>query len=113
MHVKSIKMLGAIVCLISSLSIFMTISFFYRTSSPVYVYGPHPPPAFMVYAAFATGLYGLSTGLGLAFLRKWGYYLFKLSLYLLLLGFPVGTLFSILVLRYLKRQKVGDLFQIN
>ena len=42
------------------------------------------------------------TGLGIISLKKWGYYLLKIFLYVIVLAFPIGTFISYKVLTYIK-----------
>jgi len=50
------------------------------------------------------------TGLGVIKLKGWGYYLFKVSLYLLFLSFPIGTIISYKTLSYMKRNDIKGYF---
>jgi len=52
----------------------------------------------------------LITGIGVLMRQRWGYYLFKLFLYVLFLAFPVGTFISYKSLVYIKTNNVKDLF---
>src|SRR5882672_4199453 len=45
---------------------------------------------------------GFVTGLGVVRFTKWGYRLFKIFLYVLLFGFPIGTIVAYLTLSYMK-----------
>jgi len=53
----------------------------------------------------------MATGLGVLYRTRWGYYLFKLFLYLLLLGFPIGTFISYKALSYMKRHRIETHFR--
>jgi uncharacterized membrane protein YfcA len=55
----------------------------------------------------------LITGVGVLTRRKWGYYLFKIFLYVLLLAFPIGTLIGYKSLKYIKRNNIKRLFGIG
>ena len=52
----------------------------------------------------------MATGVGILIRKKWGYYLFKVFLYCLLVSFPIGTIISYLSLKYMKKNNVKDLF---
>ena len=53
----------------------------------------------------------LFTGVGVLLRKRWGYYLLKALLYVILLGFPIGTLVSWLALRYIRNQQLREQFQ--
>jgi lipid-A-disaccharide synthase-like uncharacterized protein len=44
----------------------------------------------------------LATGVGTLFRKTWGYYFLKSFLYVLLLGFPIGTFIAVRSLRFMK-----------
>jgi len=52
----------------------------------------------------------LLTAIGLLTRKLWGFYLFKLFLYALLLAFPIGTIISYKSLVYIKKNDIKDLF---
>ena len=53
----------------------------------------------------------LFTGLGILFRKVWGYYLLKSYLYLMLLGFPIGTWIAVKSLRYIKEKEIVRFFK--
>jgi hypothetical protein len=57
-----------------------------------------------------TGVWYLATGIGILLRSKWGYFLFKFFLYILLLGFPIGTFIAYKSLKYIKRNDIKTLF---
>lgn len=55
-------------------------------------------------------LWYLLTGLGILLQRIWGYYLLKIYIYILILGFPIGTYFVVKSLRYLRKYEIKNYF---
>jgi len=49
-------------------------------------------------------------GLGLVQQRIWGYYLLKIYLSVMAIGFPIGTYIGLKSLRYLKEKNIKDFF---
>jgi hypothetical protein len=62
------------------------------------------------YFGVTVGSWHLLTGIGLFVRRKWGYYLFKLYLYILIVSFPIGTIISYKCLKYIRENNVKRLF---
>lgn len=52
----------------------------------------------------------LLIAIGIFFKKKWGYFLFKLYLYLLYIAPPIGTYIAIKTFRYIKYQRVERFF---
>jgi hypothetical protein len=67
-------------------------------------------PRFRTFILVATGWH-LITGLGIILQRMWGCYLLKFYLYVLLLGFPIGTYIAWQSLRYLRENEIERFFQ--
>ena len=67
------------------------------------------PPEHIYFVIFVAA-WDLATGLGVIKLTKWGYYLFKIFLYLLLICFPIGTLISYKTLKYMKKNDIKSYF---
>jgi hypothetical protein len=42
--------------------------------------------------------------------RMWGYFLMKLYLHIMLLGFPVGTYLALRALKYLRENQIIEFF---
>ncbi len=49
-------------------------------------------------------------GLGVILRKKWGYYCFRLYLYLLSVAFPIGTFIGLKMLRYIDQHNVKKIF---
>ena len=63
-----------------------------------------------IYFILITAFWHIITGLGVIKSTKWGYYLFKLFLYLLFICFPIGTLISYKTLSYMKKNNIKRYF---
>lgn len=59
---------------------------------------------------FALTFWHLITGLGILSKKKWGFFLFKLYLYVLYLGVPIGTIISKKFFTYLKDNQIEKYF---
>lgn len=64
---------------------------------------------FVIFFVLMGGWY-LTTGIGILLRSKWGYFFFKFFLYILLLGFPIGTFIAYASLKYIKRNDIKTLF---
>jgi len=67
-------------------------------------------PAHHVYFETVIGIWYLLTGIGLLTRKKIGYYSLKLFLYVFLIGFPIGTIISYKILKYIKKHNLKNLF---
>jgi hypothetical protein len=67
-------------------------------------------PLVMNYYGSAVAGWYLITGIGILSQKRWGYYLFKVFLYVLLLAFPIGTLIAYKSLSYIKRNNIKELY---
>lgn len=83
---------------------------FFNPSSPAYIFGPQRELQLLLYFWVACTILFLSTGVGVIDQRRWGYILFKFFLYLLLLGFPIGTIISYKTLAYMRQHQLKRLF---
>jgi hypothetical protein len=54
--------------------------------------------------------WNLLTGLGIIFRTTWGYYLFKIYLYIMFICFPIGTYIAYKSLNYLKENQIERFF---
>ncbi|MFQ5850523.1 MAG: hypothetical protein ACE5JU_08035 [Candidatus Binatia bacterium] len=88
-------------------------AFFLFLTTPAPFFSPSSPDIYervLFYFTIAVNIIYLLTGLGVVFLKKWGYILFKLFLYLLFLAFPIGTIISYVTLQYMRRHQVKRCF---
>ena len=76
--------------------------FFYWVS----LQGFYAPKYFLISVA----LWYFIMGLGVIKMTKWGYYLFKVFLYLLFLSFPIGTIISYRTLSNMKKNDIKNYF---
>lgn len=60
-----------------------------------------------------SGLVYFVTGLALILKQKWGYYLIIFFLKILYIGFPIGTYISKKGLRFLKKDEVKNIFNVE
>jgi len=67
--------------------------------------------AFSKWFTIITGTWYLATGLGILSRKIWGFYLLKLFLYILILGFPIGTWIGIKSLRYIEEKQIVNFFK--
>lgn len=67
-------------------------------------------PWYYNYFGISMLIWYLITGIGILMRKMWGYYLFKLFLYVLLLGFPIMTYISYKSLQYTKKNNIKVLF---
>jgi len=66
--------------------------------------------SFRIFVAINIVIY-LLMGFGILYKKLWGYYLLKLYLYFLVLGFPIGTYIGVKSLRYLRENKVKEILE--
>jgi hypothetical protein len=80
------------------------VLFFYWVSLRVELEPSH------IYFILISAFLYVITGLGVIKLTRWGYYMFKIFLYLLLICFPIGTLISHKTLKYMSRNNLKAYF---
>jgi len=94
--------LGVLLCLLGAAATGIPL-----VSSPI----PHPPILWIFVALYlGVGALYLATGIGLWRLRAWGRYITLVFAFIGLLGIPIGTAISILLLVYLFRPGTKILF---
>ena len=86
----------------------MAYPFFLNRESAVYVFGSGSKFVFIVWTVIQC--FQVATAIGIIYLRRWGYILFKIFLYIMLIGFPIGTFISYMTLSYMKRHDVKRYF---
>ncbi len=82
------------------------LSYFYTVYVSYYINFSY----FLFYGGIVIATWFLVTGVGIFIIEKWGYYLFKSFLYVLLVFFPIGTIISYISLKYMKKNNIKDLF---
>ena len=70
---------------------------------------PELETSFDVFALINIAWY-LLMGIGILQQKIWGYHMLKLFLYILFVGFPIGTYISYKSLKYLKEKTIKDFF---
>lgn len=103
--IQPIKTFGVVLMGVASGAAF----FFLFLTSPAPFFDPRSPSTHeraAFYLVMAVLIAYFLTGLGVALLKKWAYFPFKLFLYVLLLAFPIGTILSYLTLSYMKRHQI-------
>ncbi len=106
---KPIRIFAFALIAIAAINCFIFARFFFFDSeSPVYIFGNNSRFTFYIWSCFVT--FNLVTAFGILSLKRWGYTLFKVYLYLLFLGFPIGTLISYFTLSYMKRHRIEEHF---
>jgi hypothetical protein len=60
--------------------------------------------------AVAVSLFHFFIGLGVISKKKWGYYCFRFYLYLLSVGFPIGTFIGLKMLKYIDNNNVKKFY---
>lgn len=60
--------------------------------------------------AVAISLLHFFIGLGVILKKKWGFHCFKFYLYLLSIGFPIGTFIGLKMLKYIDKNDVRKFF---
>jgi predicted MFS family arabinose efflux permease len=84
---------------------------FIITSFSIYFYLPRETiPDNTKYFGITISLWYLITGVGILSMKKWGYYLFKFFLYFLIIVFPIGTIVSYKSLKFIKKNKIRDMY---
>ena len=101
---RFLKAYGIVLICFSICAIYMLVSlYFMEDRSNIDVH------TFVIFFVLMGGWY-LITGIGILLRSKWGYFLFKFFLYILLLGFPLGTFIAYKSLKYIKRNDIKTLF---
>ncbi len=68
-------------------------------------------PLYSDFFGIGMAIWYLLVGVGLLSRSMWGYCLLKAFLFILALGFPIGTLISYYSLKYMKNNDIKDLFK--
>lgn len=97
---KPIKFFSGILIISSFIGIFM---FFSLQTDPEF------DSSFKIFL-IGMIIFHFITGVGLLIQKFWGFYLFKLFLFIWLLGVPIGTFISYKTLQYIKRHDLEKFF---
>jgi hypothetical protein len=99
---KPINIFGLIISTIGIVGLAMAPAIFVGN-------GFSQPIWFIVFSSLQVLLF-LIGGVGIVMRKSWTYYIMKMILYWLLIAFPVGTLISVKMLRYVKKNNIKDFF---
>ncbi len=102
---RFLKTYGILLICFSICGIFPLLSLYFMKDRPPDI----DVNEFVTFFVLIGGWY-LITGIAILLRRKWGYFFFKFFLYILLLGFPLGTFIAYKSLKYLKRYDIKALF---
>ncbi len=103
---RLVRIVGVLLILLGASCLVWFGRFWLSPDSPEYVWGPQPPhPSAVIFIGVVSPFY-VATGVGILAQARWGYGLLKAFLYFCLLGFPIGTLLSWLMLRHMRRPDV-------
>lgn len=107
-EIRPIIILGAVIIVLALLSAWV---FIFRPGSPGYFLRLYHEGFYLaLFVQFAFHVIYLLIGVGVVSLSKWGYYPFKVFLYITLFAFPVGTIVSYLTLSYMKKHQIERYF---
>lgn len=70
-------------------------------------------PLYSDFFGIGMAIWCLLVGMGLLSRSMWGYYLLKTLLFILVLGFPIGTLISYYSLKYMRNNNVKKFFKTD
>ena len=105
--IRPIKIFGAILVALAFLGAYF-FTYLDLTASQS-TFRPNSPSYFGKFGFYfiaGVNIFYLLTGVGVVLLTKWGYFCFKLFLYMMLVAFPIGTLISYVTLSYMKRHQI-------
>jgi hypothetical protein len=104
---KVIRRFGVVLIVLSLIAVvFIANLFFLNKSSDLDAFGIGGQFREVFYLIVSWVILTLMSGIGIVYPTRWGYILFKCFLYLLLLGFPIGTYISYKTLSYMKRHQI-------
>lgn len=104
--IRPIKIFGAVLIVFAVGGALFFIPFFLSETSPLSIFGSRPRPYFHLYFWAGSVVFYFLTGVGVMRLTKWGYFLFKLFLYVFFVAFPIGTIISYITLSYMRKHQI-------
>ncbi len=102
---RFLKTYGIVLIFFSICGIYPLVSLYFMEDRPADI----DVHKFVIFFVLMGGWY-LTTGIGILLRSKWGYFFFKFFLYILLLGFPIGTFIAYKSLKYIKKNHIKTLF---
>ncbi len=103
---KPINIFGYIISTFGMVCIVLATTFFSTDEELFQRFGP----IWFIVLGYIQALTFLIGGLGVVMRKPWAYYVLKLILYSLLIAFPIGTLISVKMLNYIKKNNIKDFF---
>ena len=97
---RPIKIFAAILIAIGAIGVLLDIG---------YLNDPNLSILFKIFGILIS-LWHLLGGIGLLLQRSWGLYIFKIYLYVLFLGMPIGTYIAYKTLNYIKNNELDKFF---
>jgi hypothetical protein len=104
-EMRPIRILGTALILLTIFGIL----FFFSPQSPGFFFSffaQMPQSSLPLYLLIGILIFYFLTGVGVVLQRKWGYWLLKATLFMLMLGFPIGTYISYKTLSYMKKHQI-------
>ena len=108
--VTAIKVIGLVWLGLAAYGSYLFWTAFLSQGSPSFVGTGTTMSKLFVFAGTFWILLNILVAIGMLFHKKWGFILVRAYLYILLLGIPIGTAISILLLSYLKKQEIREYF---
>ena len=90
-------------------TVLFVIGFFGIIFDLNYLNDPEVSKGFKIFGVIIS-MWHLLGGIGILLKKIWGFYIFKSFLYVLFLGFPIGTYIAYKFLDYIKRNNLKNLF---
>ncbi len=97
---RPIKIFGAVLIVIGAIGVSIDIW---------YLNDPNLSIEFKIFGILIS-LWHLMSGIGLLLQRSWGLYIFKIYLYVLYLGIPIGSYISFKTLKYIRHNELDKFF---
>ncbi len=110
---RPIRIFAYVLLIILVVDIYLFIAVYLDKESSSYIFGSTPPPIVLIYMGTFMAIFDIFVVIGVIFKYRWGYYMFKVNLYLWLLFFPIGTIVSYMYLSYIKRNNIKKYFGYN
>src|SRR5438132_2853089 len=105
--IKPIRIFGMVLLVLDLIGVVLFGNlFFLDKNSPLYVFGAEGQSHGPLYFWAGSVIFYFLIGIGVVYPTRWGYFLLKCFLYLLLLGFPIGTYISYKTLSYMKHHQI-------
>jgi len=97
---RPIKIFGSVLLAVGIIGIFFDF---------IYLNDPQLSKGFKIFGIIVS-MWHILAGMGVIFQRAWGFYIFKSYLYVLFLGFPIGTYIASKMLNQIKSNELKKYF---